>query len=63
MPSITLSVLKGLYTLYRPSSSVPEFGYSGAPKPFGYLFEYAELALGVLERPYPVFEYPKRMRV
>jgi hypothetical protein len=45
MPSITISVLKGLYTLYRPSSSIPEFGYSGAPKPFGYLFEYAELAL------------------
>ncbi|KAK4007437.1 hypothetical protein OUZ56_012594 [Daphnia magna] len=49
MPSITISVLKGLYTPYRPSSSIPEFGYPGAPKPFGYHFEYAELSLKVLE--------------
>ncbi|KAK4045416.1 hypothetical protein OUZ56_033023 [Daphnia magna] len=49
MPSITISVLKGLYTPYRPSSSIPEFGYPGASKPFDYLFEYAELALNLLE--------------
>jgi hypothetical protein len=30
-----------------PSSSIPEFGYPYACKPFGYLFEYAELALNV----------------
>jgi hypothetical protein len=34
MPSITLTMLKGLYTLYCTSSSIPEFGFPWRTKTF-----------------------------
>jgi hypothetical protein len=46
MPSINLSLLKGFYNLHYTLSSIPDFV---PPKPFGYLFEFAELALNVGE--------------